>query len=112
VAVSTETREHVLELFAALGHVTARRMMGGLTLYVDGRIFGIVDAEDRVFLKAADALADAMRAEGCERFEYARKDGRVGGMGYWTLPDSALDDPDEACAWARRSLAASHPDFS
>ena len=26
-------------------------------------------------------------------------------MGYWTLPEMALDDPDEAVAWARRSLA-------
>ena len=25
-------------------------------------------------------------------------------MGYWTLPESALDDPDEALSWARRSL--------
>ena len=33
-----------------------------------------------------------------------RKDGKVASMGYWTLPDSAIEDPDEACAWARRSL--------
>jgi DNA transformation protein len=112
VAVSSETREHVLELFATLGQVTARSMMGGLTLYADGRIFGLVDSEDRVFLKASNGLADVMRDHGCERFAYARKDGRVSGMGYWTLPESALDDPDEACAWARRSLAANHPGFS
>ena len=24
---------------------------------------------------------------------------------YWSLPESALDDPDEACAWGLRSLA-------
>jgi TfoX/Sxy family transcriptional regulator of competence genes len=27
-------------------------------------------------------------------------------MPYWRLPDSALDDPDEARGWAERSLAA------
>lgn len=26
-------------------------------------------------------------------------------MPYWKLPDSALDDPDEACDLARRALA-------
>jgi DNA transformation protein len=25
-------------------------------------------------------------------------------MGYWSLPDSAVDDPDEAVVWARRSM--------
>ena len=25
-------------------------------------------------------------------------------MPYWRLPESALDDPDEAAGWARRSL--------
>ncbi len=112
MAVSTETRDHVLELFGALGHVTARPMMGGLTLYADGCVFGIVGPEDRVFIKAADGLADALRDEGCERFEFERKDGKIAHMGYWTLPDTALDDPEEACAWARRSLAANHPGFS
>ena len=26
-------------------------------------------------------------------------------MGYWRLPDSALDDPEEAAAWGRKALA-------
>jgi DNA transformation protein len=25
-------------------------------------------------------------------------------MSYWRLPDSALDEPDQACAWGRRAL--------
>lgn len=112
MAVSSETRDHVLELFGALGRVTARPMMGGLTLYADGLVFGIVGPEERVFIKASDGLADALREEGCERFEFTRKDGKVARMAYWTLPDTALDDPDEACDWARRSLAANHPGFS
>ena len=26
-------------------------------------------------------------------------------MGYWRLPDAALDDPEEAAAWGRKALA-------
>jgi DNA transformation protein len=25
-------------------------------------------------------------------------------MAYWALPESALDDPDEAVGWARKSI--------
>jgi len=35
-----------------------------------------------------------------------RKDGSVASMGYWTLPDGALDDPEEACHWARKALTS------
>jgi DNA transformation protein len=26
-------------------------------------------------------------------------------MGYWRLPESALDDPEEAVMWGRKALA-------
>ncbi len=81
-------------------------------IHSDGLVFALVGPDDRIFLKASEDLAEALRAEGSERFEFSRKDGRITRTGYWTLPDSALDDPEEACAWARRSLAANHPDFS
>ena len=90
------------ELFAGLGAISHRKMMGGLTLYAGGRIFAILSSSGRLYLKAAGAFAEAMAAAGAVRFEMA--DGR--GMNYWTLPDAALDDPDLACDWARRALAA------
>jgi DNA transformation protein len=30
----------------------------------------------------------------------------TGSMGYWSLPDAALDDPDEAVRWAKLALEA------
>ncbi|PZQ51390.1 MAG: TfoX-like protein [Rhodovulum sulfidophilum] len=106
MAVSPETRAFVLELFDGLPEVTTRAMMGGLAVYSRGQVFCLVGLGERIFLKARDDLARALEAEGSERFAYARKNGRVGGMNYWTLPEAALDDPDLACAWARRALEA------
>jgi DNA transformation protein len=110
VAVGPGQREFVLELFADLGDVSARAMMGGLAIYCRGRIFAIVDGDDRIYLKAGGPLAEALADEGGEQFTYARRDGRTARMGYWTLPDAALDDPAEASAWARRALASGDPD--
>jgi DNA transformation protein and related proteins len=104
MAVSAETRAWVLELFGELGEVSARAMMGGLSLYAGGTIFAIVGPEDRIFLKASGPLAAALSEAGAEQFSYTRN-GRVARMGYWSLPDAAVDDPDAACRWARRSLA-------
>ncbi len=106
MAVSAETRAFVLELFDGLPDVTARAMMGGLAIYSRGQVFCLVALGQRIFIKAKGELAEALAAEGSERFEFTRKNGRVDRMPYWTLPEAALDDPDLACDWARRALEA------
>ncbi len=86
--------------------------MGGLAIYRDGQIFALVASDDRVFLKASGPLAEALAVEGSEQFCYARAGRATTRMGYWSLPEAALDDPEAACAWARRVLAFHDPDFS
>jgi DNA transformation protein len=105
MAVPPGTRDWVLELFAGLGGVTVRPIMGGLFLHRDGRPFALVTAEERIYLKATGALAAALAAAGGTQFTY-RRAGRPTRLGYWSLPDEAIDDADAACEWARRALAA------
>ena len=112
MAVSAATRAFALELFDGLGALSARAMMGGLTLYCHGQVFAIVTGEERIYLKAGGDFATELAAEGAEQFAYTRRDGVTARMGYWSLPDSAVDDPEAACDWARQWLAASDPDFS
>ncbi len=102
MSVSEEDIASIYDLFGPLGGLSHRKMMGGLSIYTDGQIFAILSAEGRVYLKASGPFAEALAAEGAEKFEMA--DGR--GMNYWTLPEPALDDPELATDWARRALAA------
>lgn len=90
-----------LELFDGLGPLTTRRMMGGLCLYSDGQIFAILSSQAVLYLKADGAFAAKLAAAGARKF--AMEGGRS--MGYWTLPEAALDDPEVACDWARQALA-------
>jgi DNA transformation protein len=47
---------------------------------------------------------------GCNAWIYTQRKGSKAGVpqetSYWSLPESAVDDPEEACAWGVRSLAA------
>jgi DNA transformation protein len=107
VSVSQSDIDAAVELFSGLGDVSTRKMMGGLCLYSDGAIFAILSSDGRVYLKAKGAFADRLAAEGAEIFSYDFGTGKgAGSMGYWTLPDAALDDPDLACDWARQALEA------
>lgn len=102
MSVSDSDIAAALELFEGLGDITFRKMMGGASIYCDGQIFSILDAESQLYLKAKGAFADILEAEGCDKF--TTDDGRT--MGYWTMPDAGLDDPQLACDWARRALDA------
>ncbi|WP_300583959.1 TfoX/Sxy family protein [Marivita sp.] len=105
MAVSDEQIAFVRDLFRGLPSITTRKMFGGLGIYSEGVIFAVIGPEETLLLKARGPLAEDLAAEGCEQWSYEGKSGKPSRMPYWTLPDAALDDPEEACTWARRSLS-------
>ena len=105
MAYETTFGEWVHEHLAGLGPVTIKRMFGGAAVYVDGLIIALLD-DGVVWLKADEQNEPALREAGSRQFTYPMKDGRMMAMAYWSLPDPAVDDPDEAVRWARLSLDA------
>ncbi len=98
--------DYVLELLQGLGRVEARRMFGGAGLFRDGLMFGIL-VEDVVYFRVNDALQAELAAQGSVPWTYSmKKDGSVREMGYWRMPETAADDPDEAVAVARKAFLA------
>lgn len=97
--------DHARDLFAPLGPLTAKHLFGGTGLYVGDAMFAAL-LGDTIYMKSTGVLTDAYRAAGSEPFSYATKDGRRVIPGLTSLPDDALEDPDAALDWARRSLEA------
>ncbi len=94
---------HVTNLFTDLGPVRSGRVFGGTSLYIDDAMFG-VKFGDAHFMKAdADPARDYANA-GSEPFRYDTKSGERTIPRLMSLPPSALDDPEEALNWGRRSL--------
>jgi len=97
--------ESIQDLFAELGPVRLRSMFGGRGLYSGDQIFGIAAAGE-IYLKADDTSRPAFEKAGSHPFTYERADGTAVATSYWSLPDSALDDPAEAARWGRMALEA------
>jgi DNA transformation protein len=94
----------VEELFAGFAPLRFKRMFGVAALYADDLIFGLID-DDTIYLQADEAMRAEMEAGGSIRWVYRFSSKAPGGMSYWRLPEAALDDPDEAAAWAGKALA-------
>ncbi len=103
MALSAEFAEHLRDLFGALGPVETRRMFGGAGVYLGDAMIALV-IDDTLYMKADAALARTYAEAGSAPFSYDIKGGVRTIPGLMRLPDSALDDADEALDWARRSL--------
>ncbi len=98
--------ERIRELFDGLGPVTIRRMFSGKGIYHNGVIFALV-LRGELMLKGDGEIAAEYEAAGGRHWTYVNKrHGREVAMPYWTAPESALDDPEEMAAWARKAYEA------
>jgi DNA transformation protein and related proteins len=92
------------ELLATAGQVHSKRMFGGYGLYVDD-VFVAILIDDVLYLKADEKIRPRFEAAGGRRFEYVRQ-GRKQGLGFWTVPDEAMDSPALMRPWVQLALGA------
>jgi len=102
--MSPEFRDHLLDLLAPLGPVTARRMFGGGGLFLDGAMFALV-VDDVLYFKTDDANRPAFEAAGAGPFTYERA-GKSVALGYFEAPEDLMEDAEEMARWARDAWAA------
>ncbi|MBY8915399.1 TfoX/Sxy family protein [Nitratireductor rhodophyticola] len=96
----------IRDLFAGLGPVTIRRMFGGKGIYHQGIVFALLVGGE-ILLKADAQTAPAFKAAGSRQWVPAGHRGRGPvAMPYWSIPDHAVDDPDEMTLWAHRAFEA------
>ncbi len=104
MAYDPDFGDWVREHFARLGPIEIKRMFGAGAVYADGLIFALLD-DGVVWLKADETKAPLLVEAGARQFSYSTKTGEMT-MAYWSLPEPAMDDPDQAVAWARQAIDA------
>lgn len=103
MAVSNEFRDYALGQLAPAGAVVARRMFGGIGLYLDGLFFALID-DDTLYFKTGDSNRARFEQAGSRPFcPFPDRPGHV--MAYWQVPAEVLEDPEELRTWTREALA-------
>ena len=99
------TNADIEEIFSALGSITIKRMFGGKGIYCSGRIIA-VEVRGELMLKADAVSAPAFGEAGARQWTYEGRNGNAVKMPYWTIPETAFDDPEIMATWVRRAYDA------
>ena len=101
--VTPEFRDFVLDQLAGLRELRSKRMFGGVGIYSDGMIFGLMD-DDTTYLKVDDGNRGAFEAAGMGPFSPYGDGQHV--MQYYELPADLLEDADALRPWVHGALDA------
>jgi DNA transformation protein len=91
--------EHLRDLFADFGAVSARPMFGGHGIYREDVLIGIV-LDETLYLKVDAQSRPAFEAAGCIPCVYTRQRTPIT-MSYWSVPEAAMDSAQAMLPWAR-----------
>ena len=89
-----QVADAVVDALAPLGPVRWKAMFGGAGIFVDDRMFGLVDSQARLFFKVGDGNRAQFDAAGS--VQHSR-------MPYFSVPDGVLADVAALLDWARAS---------
>lgn len=95
------------ELFAPLRGVSLRRMFGGIGIFREGIMFGLV-ADEVLYFRADETTSKAFADEGQGPWSYEARSGKAMVMPYWRVPERLFDEPDEFAIWARQAFNSAY----
>ncbi|TKB06830.1 TfoX/Sxy family protein [Desulforhopalus sp. IMCC35007] len=100
--VSNGFLDYIFDQLSKWGGVSARRMFGGVGLFRNGKMFGIV-ADDVLYFRVDESNREKYEAEGS--FPFKPFSNRATIMSYYDVPGDILEDPEELIEWAGESLS-------
>lgn len=102
---TSEFCDHLMDRLAPLGAPSYKFMFGGFGIYVDGLMMGLV-ADDVLWLRTDEGNRPDYESRGIKPFQPMSKNGPMGVMPYYTVPDDVLDDQDAFVEWAKKAQDA------
>ena len=93
----------VYDVFGESEAITYRAMMGGYTLYKDGKVFAIVD-DEKLYFKGSKDTESWYLEHGAKKFWYM-KEGKIQYMNYFLMPNEIFENREEFALWFEIALS-------
>ena len=98
--ITKEYKDQIIARLNDLAPIEAKAMFGGVSLYREGLIVGILD-NDRLLFKVDDSNRAEYEAAGKEIFR--PNPAQPGTMPYYEVPESIQNDPVQLLVWLNKS---------
>ena len=95
--------DYVIERLGRMDGLEAKKMFGGIGLYLGGQFFGII-YQDRLYFKVSDGSRGKYEQAGMEPFQMANKPPM---KSYYEVPPEVFEDSERMLEWAKESASLS-----
>ena len=95
VGATTQAVDEAVERLSVLGDVSSRKMFGGYGVFIDAKMFALIDSSGALYFKCDETNEDRYLEVGAEKH---------GRMPYRAVPRGVWDDDDDLLSWARLSV--------
>ncbi|MCP4361350.1 MAG: TfoX/Sxy family protein [Chloroflexi bacterium] len=99
MATTPEYRDYIVDLLTPYYPVTTRNMFGGVGIFCEDGMFGLITAEDVFYLKVDDENRADYKAADMPQFM---------NMPYYQAPGNVLDSTENLGVWVQKSLEVAH----
>lgn len=93
--------DFVVEQMAGISGIGKRAMFGGFGIYRNGLMFALI-ADESLYFKANDFLADEFTALNLPPFEFQSK-GKTMVLKYYRAPESVFEEAEQMAVWADKA---------
>jgi DNA transformation protein len=91
---TTDAAWEATERLSVLGDVTSKKMFGGYGVFIDAKMFALIDSTGGLYFKCDETNEDRYLEVGAEKH---------GRMPYREVPQEVWDDDDDLLDWAHLS---------
>jgi DNA transformation protein and related proteins len=102
MSVTDSYKAFILEQLRDAGSIAARRMFGGIGLYLEGTFFGLID-DDVLYFKVDDTTRPDFERSGSRPFR-PYGEGSYS-MQYYEVPADVLEDRSSLKEWTGKAVA-------
>lgn len=104
--MSKDFLQYILEdLLGEVSEISSRKMFGGVGLYKNGIICGMI-IDDTLYFKVDESNKPQYQKHNSKPFSYSHH-GKTVAMSYWEVPADIMDDKDTLQEWLEVSYQIS-----
>ncbi len=103
MAINEDYLSYISDQLSAFGDVEIKKMFGGIGLFKDGLMFGMISADNTFRLKVDEVNKPDYEAKGMKQHYMPKK---KKGMPYWEAPAEVIEDKEDLALWAKKAFEA------